>query len=544
MSRHWAFVIGINQYQFRQPLLCAHEDAQVLYNYLTQEAGCLPQQCILMGDRSPIQQGRPTRPTAENLKSWLEALQRAEIKPDDRLWIFFSGYGESWEGQDYLLPIDAETQYSPRTWLSLRTLYSSLKQLATQEILVVLDMNRSQSRRTDAPVGRQTLQLAKELGIATILSCQPEQYAQESAAIGRGLFTAAFIEGLRIHPGQPLHQLVRFLQARLPELSEHHNRPRQDPLIMVAPGQLQQWQVPNYAPIKQPEQVMAQTLPQAVATGISTGSNGLGSHGTGNRLRPIAGNTSPPVSINDPEAIRPMPLPDNLPETRLPETRLPETRLPDYVPPESITLDTVEQNPVPLDNSQSNRARSQRVNRAEADDDELNTRQVFRQVILLSGLLALVLALGAWLRYHDRNNKPALNNSTNQIQKPAAPAATPMPTAPSPDPITHLNVPKSPPADSAKILDDARAMIRPTNASEVQRAIERAMQIPLGDPRHAEAQKQIDRWCNDILEIAQNRADQKNFKGAIEAAKLIPDNRGDISKTATTAIETWRKRVR
>jgi hypothetical protein len=307
---------------------------------------------------------------------------------------------------------------------------------------------------------------------------------------------------------------------------------------MVAPGQLQQWQVPNYAPIKQPEQATAQTPPQAVMTGI----NGTGSNGTGNRLRPIAGNTSPPLSINDPEAIRPIHPLENLTESHIAETRLPEIRLPDYVPPESITLDTVEQNPV-LFNSQPPQSRLKRSNNANADD-ELNTRQVFRQVLLLSGLLVLVLVLGAWLRYYDRNNKPAPSNSTNRVQKPAAPAATPMPTAPSPDPITHLDVPKSPPADSAKILDDARAMIRPTNASEVQRAIERAMQIPLGDPRHAEAQKQIDRWCNDILAIAQNRADQKNFKGAIAAAKLIPDNRGDISKTATTAIETWRKRIR
>jgi uncharacterized caspase-like protein len=53
MSRHWAILIGINQYQQRQPLLRAHEDAQALYRYLTQAAGVAPATCILLSDRSP-----------------------------------------------------------------------------------------------------------------------------------------------------------------------------------------------------------------------------------------------------------------------------------------------------------------------------------------------------------------------------------------------------------------------------------------------------------------------------------------------------------
>jgi hypothetical protein len=116
-----------------------------------------------------------------------------------------------------------------------------------------------------------------------------------------------------------------------------------------------------------------------------------------------------------------------------------------------------------------------------------------------------------------------------------------MPTAPSPDPSVQLNVPQSPPADSAKILEDARALIRPTNASEVQRAIERASQIPPGDGRYDETQRQIDRWCADILDIAKQRADRGKFAAAIAAANLIPDKRGKISEEAKTLIQQWQK---
>ncbi|MBE9033294.1 peptidase C14, partial [filamentous cyanobacterium LEGE 11480] len=98
--------------------------------------------------------------------------------------------------------------------------------------------------------------------------------------------------------------------------------------------------------------------------------------------------------------------------------------------------------------------------------------------------------------------------------------------------------------DSAKILADARAMIRPTNASEVQRAISRASQIPPGDGRYAETQRQIDRWCADMLIIAQKRANQGNFRDAIAAAKLVPNKRGKLSEQAKQLIGQWQKRLK
>ena len=47
MVNHWAIAVGINHYQFLQPLKFAQQDAQALCECLVSEAGFLPNRCIL-----------------------------------------------------------------------------------------------------------------------------------------------------------------------------------------------------------------------------------------------------------------------------------------------------------------------------------------------------------------------------------------------------------------------------------------------------------------------------------------------------------------
>ncbi len=511
MSRHWAILIGANQYQLRQPLLCAHEDAQSLHRFLTQAAGIAPATCVLLSDRAPKIGDTSTYPTADTLKTWLGGLSTAAIQPTDTLWIFFSGYGEYWEGQDYLLPLDAAAAYDANTWIATRSLYSRLSQLPTKNILLLLDMSRSQSARAGNPLGRQTMQNAKEFGISTILSCQPEQFSHESAALSNGFFTAALLEGLREHAGEPLIKLVRFLQVRLPELSEQHQRPRQDPIIMVAPVHLEQWLCPTLQPVAA---TPATTLIQQTTTAVQPPTTVIQAPTS---EMPV---TTLPSVVRPPETSQPLnPTPTQTPIAR-PAIALDEVTQPAAVAPRARATRPVASNP-----------------------EEINPRQVLLQILVLGSLLAMVLGLSKVLW---RDNAPVswgtAPTATSPAKAPAgSPSGSPMPTAPSPDPSPRLNVPQSPPADSAKILEEARALIRPTNASEVQRAIERATQIPPGDGRYDETQRQIDRWCVDILDIAKQRAQQGKFAAAIAAAKLVPDNRGQNSAAAKTLIQQWQK---
>ncbi len=491
MSRHWAVLIGINQYQFRQPLLCAHNDAQSIYRFLTEAADTASPNCVLLSDRAPTIGEAATYPTANTLKTWLGGLDRAGIQAEDNLWIFFSGYGECINEQDYLLPINAEAECSPKTWLSTRSLYTILSQLPTQNILVFLDMSRSQSARSDSLLGRQTMQNAKEFGISTILSCQPEQFSHESVTLGHGLFTAALLEGLRAKAGQPLIKLVRFLQIRLPELSEHHYRPRQDPVIMIAPAQLEQWTLPQLS------EITVAAVPNPAAGPI------------GNPANPLVNPQPRQESINQPSNGT-------------------------SVAPPAISLDEVSQPAAAAKTAPESAHQSGSV----ITDDDRQSRKVLLQIVLLGLLLIGVLGLARYLwRGPEQPSLLAVGESDSQT--PAAPE-----TNPANDTVSPINQARSAVTDSTKILEAARAMIRPRNASEVQRAIAQASQIPPTDGRYTEAQRQIDRWCADMISIAQERAQQGNLQGAISAAKLVPSNQGKYTQQAQQLIAQWQKSQR
>jgi hypothetical protein len=497
LTRHWAIVIGINQYQFRQPLLCAQSDAENLHNWMIEQARFMPQHCLLATDSSPLWQGRSTAPTTVNLQRWVDELGQQGIAEGDRLWVFFSGYGECWEGEDYLLPIDAA---APSSGVAIKTLLSRLKTLPTQDILLLLDINRSQSARTSDRLGHQTSTLAKEMGIATILSCQPEQFSHESSALGQGFFTATLLEGLRVHAGQPLGVLVKFMQRRLPELSEHNYRPRQDPIAVISSLMLEQWQLPS---------LQTQTVIQPSSTVI---------------LRPV---------------------------TMIQEDVMPE--------PAVITLDevnTIDQHPIdqhPIDQQPQSIAQSTPRSKPQSAPrsrrtpgmfrDELNGKQVLWRVLVLGGLIFLLLNVANLLR--NPVTKP------QNAENPTPPRSTttpnvPIPTVAQPDPAPRLEVPQSPPADSSRILEDARALIQPTSASQLNQAIERATQIPPGDGRYPETQRQIERWCSDILILANQRADRGQFKEAIAAAKLVPTLPicSPTTANAAKAIGAWQQKRR
>jgi hypothetical protein len=498
MTRQWAMVIGIDHYRALQSLKCAQQDAEAIYAWLIHTAGWSPQTCILSTDTSPVFRLQSTLPGCQELQTWWDWLCQEQIQADDTLWIFFSGYGACWEGKDYLLPIDASTDFSAATWLSLEALFTQLNALPTQQILVLLDINRSQSARAEAQVGRHTARLAHETGIPTLLSCRPEQFAHESLAMRQGLFTTALLEGLNLQAGQPLLSLAHFLKSRLPELSQQHQRPRQDPLVIASAQQLQTWRLPAVA--------------------------------------------GPAMASPHRDDLPPAPLPSRgQPGRPVVPSGLPDSQS--------------------ASRSGSRPARRSTPSPA-TSPSTLGTRQLLWRVVILGILIVVVFSLARMLQDWDRGSprSPAaspLLSPLNVVPVPTSPPSqptaspptgatlSPAPTpTPKPDPSVRLQVPQSPPADSAKILDDARAMIRPTTASEVGRAISRAQQIPPADPRYAEAQRQIARWSRDILDLARQRAQKGRYRDAIAAAQLVPRQPETIYNDAQTEIAQWKQRLR
>ncbi len=112
----------------------------------------------------------------------------------------------------------------------------------------------------------------------------------------------------------------------------------------------------------------------------------------------------------------------------------------------------------------------------------------------------------------------------------------------SPSPAVTASL--SPVRDSQAILNEARGLIKPISASDANRAIERASQVPETDPLYAQAQIDIERWSRDILDIAKRRAADRSYKQAIAAAQLVPKERPQAYAEAQKAIADWQKRLR
>ena len=531
MTNHWAIAVGINHYQFLQPLKFAQQDAQALCECLVSEAGFLPNRCILFTDTSPSVTGRSTFPSRGNLQGWLDYFGRELVQPGDLVWVFFSGYGVCWKGQDYLLPIEADPVDIANMGVPVRSLFDSLKALPTEEILVLMDINHSQAAFSGEKVGIQIAEIARETRIATVMASKPDQFSHEALELGHGLFTATLLEGLRAHQCSTLANLEEFLKSRLPELCEHNDRPVQDPVIALA--SLDQLNL--------------------VITPVNWGEAESWTAGESNPflLEDDLFDLSPKAD-QTPELL---PNPYELPADYSQAAPI-ETELEPPMPPESSqdVLDDyadhssavpVPQIPKPISTP----------NVDSAPEDTQAQDQKFWERLLMGGSAVLLLLLAGvvirnWSMFWGQQSA---TNSPPIVPSPAAitttplkprPAIVPNSTKPSTaKPTPTASASPSQTKDSQAILNEARGLIKPISASDANKAIERASQVPDSDPLYAQAQVDIDRWSRDILDIAKKRAADKSYKQAIAAAQLVPKRSQAYAETQK-AIALWQKRVR
>ncbi|WP_373537785.1 caspase domain-containing protein [Microcoleus sp.] len=500
MKHHACIAIGINQYQLLQPLSYAQEDAEALYGFLTEEAGFAPEGCLLMTDSSPSLWGQSTYPTRENILRLTQNLCAEHLQQGDILWCFFSGYGVSYEGKDYLMPADGNPADIEGTGISVEFLLNTLKKAPTETVLVLVDMNRSQIVKAGETIGAQTAEVARELEIPTVLSCRPNQVSRETSALRQGFFTTALLEGLRSGQCTTLKGLDRFLSDRLPELCDHHLRPKQEPLMVVNP----------------PGKAHLVILPDAngVPTAALAGRNGnMAVGGAEGFDRPQVGVAT--ASIDRPEATNnaidaPVEKPPVSPPNVVPAAGGGNDR-PNSVPPQDA------------DNSGSDKS-------------------FLQQLVLWSGATALVLLLGVFLT----NRSIFVGQQDSEPPSPAENAQNPPPKK-----STAAILPQKQPqaveaasgskqaASSQQVWAEAKTFLKDGSASSFNRAVVKARTISASDPLYPQAQEDIERWSLTILDIANGRATRGDFTGAIAAAKLMPDVNKAVYNQSKEAIAQW-----
>ena len=236
MANNWAIVAGINDYDFLpgSPLKFAVADALAMRSFLRDDVGFKSDQVLFCGD-GMVGSKQATRSVLRDIL--LHQIQRA--KNADNLWFFFSGHGIA----EHLMPIDGNPRDLSGTAISIHFVTEHLRKCNAKNIVLVLDMCRSEGRDPDernvesieVSLRELVKQREGQQGIITLFSCGRGESSYEVQALGQGAFTYALLEGLR--KTTIVKDLEQHLALRVPELNQASGKVRkQVPLVIPEPG--------------------------------------------------------------------------------------------------------------------------------------------------------------------------------------------------------------------------------------------------------------------------------------------------------------------
>lgn len=506
MKNHACMAIGINQYQFLEPLSYAERDAKELYNLLVTHMGFMKDKSLLLTDSPSVNGNNSIHADRQQILDSLQDLCTYKLKAGDTLWCFFSGYGTNYKGEDYLLPIEGNLQEVEKTGIPIRYILDFLKKASTDKILVLLDINRSQVSGINDRIGNQSLELARQLEIPMVLSCRPNQVARETSALHHSFFTSALLEGLRSNRFKTLSELDRFLGMRLPELCDEHYRPKQNPLMVVHP----------------PEKIHQVILPTL------------------------------DIEEKSPAYI-------GLADSKLMDKSQVEAGSPHHNGVNKLLVNSHQDHlgSSPLNNSHLSNGSHVTSNYEKIEEgkkqmsQELESDQSFVQKLMLwSGATALLLLLGVFLTNKDvfmgepqlpqsSIQSKLIDKSVNTSVQVSSPTSSNSNTNFSPNLIINNDKNIANNLPNQKIWDESLLSLQDVSASGLNRAIAKATSIPKNDPLYETAQISIARWSGTILDIAQSRALNGNYTEAIAAAQLVPESTKDIHEQAQQFIAEW-----
>ena len=155
----------------------------------------------------------------------------------ETLILYFSGHGIHYDGQDYLIPADADIS-DPNyllDYLVSTELGSVVDQCPAQTILLVVDACREGIKLEAKTIGlsqwsRGERRKAMKRSLLLLFSCGPGQYSQYvSGDQGFSLFTRAFAEVISSqHPACQIDTVLKATQERLNELILKHRKASQE----------------------------------------------------------------------------------------------------------------------------------------------------------------------------------------------------------------------------------------------------------------------------------------------------------------------------
>lgn len=235
MAKNWAISIGINKYEFLQPLNYAVRDARLMQEFFYKEAGF--EKVFFFSDDSPEIDGKSTRPYRAKLRLILRQLfEQPFMGNGDNFWFFFSGHGMRHEGRDYLMPSDGDPGDIENTAIPISYVTERLRRCGADNVILILDACRKSGTRSGEGIGNQTADIARQTGVISIFSCSPNEYSYEIEALQQGAFTYALLLGLGIQGKcATVERLNQYLNYQVPEIVRQHINARQTPYTIAEP---------------------------------------------------------------------------------------------------------------------------------------------------------------------------------------------------------------------------------------------------------------------------------------------------------------------
>lgn len=224
----FALVVGIGDYSDLPDARFAERDAEAVKNHML--ALGIPRRNIihLAGSKAGF----------SALKKYLEAWLPRNVKPESRVYFYFSGHGapDIKTGEAYLIPWDGDPSFLNETAYPLKRLYRNLSRLKAKEIIVALDAcfsgagGRSVLAKGARPLITK-IDMAEDPGgtITSLTAASGNQITTTIEEQGHGIFTYFFLKGLNGAAKDPrgrvtAKSLYDYLKPKVQDEARRQNR--------------------------------------------------------------------------------------------------------------------------------------------------------------------------------------------------------------------------------------------------------------------------------------------------------------------------------
>jgi hypothetical protein len=205
-GRRFALLIGISRYASPEinPLRFTLNDVEAVRKALVEVGGYPPDHVRVLSDRGPADLG-PTKVNIEIGMNWLAAMAS---KPEDTVFVYFSGHGTSDANGAYLVTEETRLEALLSSALNISDFNKMVGGIRAGKKIIVLDACHSggmdvAARGGDRMSGQLKARLLAEseraVGDVRFLSCKEDELSFEDDARGvqQGVFSFYLVKGMR-----------------------------------------------------------------------------------------------------------------------------------------------------------------------------------------------------------------------------------------------------------------------------------------------------------------------------------------------------------